>query len=681
MSSGHKSKSGSSTGGTTGGKAIGGSSSGGGGGGRDKKPSKDSGIPKPPSSRGDSGPSKEEEKGRKIKKAPTAGSSGGKDDRGTAGGGGGSKNSGSASKISGSKSTGLHPAGLSQPGPSSGLVPPSKKGKEPTDRPKPRKLEIRSGPSAGAWESGASGSRGESRAGSPDIQSSGSLKLDNDIKRIGAKREQPRISVKYNSPVPLRWDKLSKAEQDFWKRQRLGERYLPIEIEHQIYSYMLDNRVVRQNIPVGQTLVSHSSDYVKHFGRAHTYNFDFALYGPNHATRKAAIAYFQRCNKLILVEYDMPRFKQFIHYHDIPIITDSAALRRCDEHLLYFKIKLAVLPIDMYTDQVTPAPEKRRAKPEQGFILMLEKDFEKLCNMLKFVFSYVLPPAAIIVNDRHQVFKLRTNYRDNSPTLVLKIIKSEALGSDSRDNLERCLKMLIGGGYGLTITSDEENDKIATPQFLADLQQRISPKLIWCQAFVVHQVFTARKVRDAAAARALQGDHVGARQRYAQLLEFQVLSRRALRDELFDEDQNAVERYSLPGMRGVHLDLCIWLELAALVMTSGAPQTRVKYIQTEEPDDWINYIAVFSNNAAIENSMKLTGTHLSLLFRMLSFLDDTMSELREDDDIQEFVELIGQARNPTEQLTEDMAILSPYLVEDNEVWSQSIVEWSKYANY
>ena len=317
-------------------------------------------------------------------------------------------------------------------------------------------------------------------------------------------KPKPKVKVKNGKPqLPGTWP------WSFPKQDPEGciLDMLPQELREHVFSHMLHYEMVQYDPskppqkPYGKEAL-HSIDYHNQAGPscAHAYRFDLALFRVNRNTGRAAQAYFDRENKLVLVYHSVPWFKERIHEADIPIITDDSELRKGDPRLERFTKYDVRMEIHWSMRTMTHREDEtlvfgEEITPDVGSFLMLLSDFDKLCFIIRHDCQLVLNPGVYVVNGNDEPFQLYTSTKNDTPTIIIDINRPDNFNEKRRESLFKQLRTITGGGHQLTITSRDPHDHNKTPEFVADLKKDMAPPLIWIHSWVLNQLETMHEVR------------------------------------------------------------------------------------------------------------------------------------------------------------------------------------------
>jgi hypothetical protein len=436
----------------------------------------------------------------------------------------------------------------------------------------------------------------------------------------------------------------------------------PKELRERVFSFMLDSREVQydpHNPPTSPPprRTPHSTDYFWFNGRAYAYDFSFELFTHcNTETSKVAKASFEALNKLILVEFDSPYLKMYLHQTDVPIITDSECLMHCNTHAIHMRIQWAMTHM-----QPNVVHEDMLAKMS-GRFLMLSTDFDKLCSTLRYLCQYTFPPAVYVLLGQGDPLKLRALTRDDTPRISFRITRPDTLRHNQREQLLQKLRTITGGGYGLGVTSADPNDPLATPEYVDSLQRSMAPPLIWVHSLRTNQLETAKKVY-VTAHKNIDGIKVDGVKRndvvqrhkemYSQLLVWKGEGFFRLYEgfptHLFKGEMRDVCRRTNPIGFSVHAEL---ITLHLLLGTAFSAT----------PIEWASMALQHVNTvdeSLMTGKMRLQLRHLNLIVYMAENQDSRVSELH--DALRSHVQEMSSNTPHYRQAKHDLEILRPLL--------------------
>lgn len=345
-------------------------------------------------------------------------------------------------------------------------------------------------------------------------------------------------------------------------RQLLTEMFPNHRLDAEKVEYDPNNR--KKRFP-------HSLDYKTHHGQAPSYEFSFDLIRKyNVATSRDARAYFMRTNQFILVKYNMGGFKRLLHQFSVPIISDH--LRKWPIAQVHFEITWPVPPLQQLPDG-QPMQRAILCEEQQGHILMLVKDFGKLCDMLKFVCSYNTPPAVYVLSGRGDPVALSTVTTNHSPQVNIRV-KDVVFGQPKTLWYERCQEMMehfkdvTGIGYRLTISCDDKHNPAFTKKNIDAVRALSGPSLIWLHALVMERTITAKQVR-ADAFRRVGNDLPALTWRIYVLFFYHTIKGRDDIRNLWDprtDVRDANDQYNPVIAVGTVLDIYLRIEMSALFL-------------------------------------------------------------------------------------------------------------------
>ena len=293
--------------------------------------------------------------------------------------------------------------------------------------------------------------------------------------------------------------------------------HLPRELRDYIYEYLLDHTWVKYEPcdPRFESKQPHSKLYWKAGGRAPTYDFSMALTHVDKWTSIEAFRCFEKSNTFILVEYNMPQFEAFIHMFDVPIVTNNglgprekpnltrSKLDDCEVHALTMKLVWVTPPL-VEIEHLGRRVNDIRNDSKEGKVLMLAKDFPKLCSALKFLCQYSLPAGVWVGSGRQSSVQIQAKRRTDLLNLTLSVVRRQ-LELSTRAMILRSLQTVLGGGYALTLVGFcDTYDQDA--QLTESMSMTMTPPLIWTRALMWDRLDGALEMKTSAEKLAKQGD-------------------------------------------------------------------------------------------------------------------------------------------------------------------------------
>lgn len=359
----------------------------------------------------------------------------------------------------------------------------------------------------------------------------------------------------------------------------------------------------------------HSSDYFHFQGRAHSWDFCLTLFAVNKSSREEAEAFFFHRNRLILIKFLQPRLKEYLHHAAIPIISDSELLRDCSTHAAYMEVDWEPCMRRDAQGNFNPPLEKSG----KGHFLMMLEDFPKLCRLWKLVAQYQPTPGLYCFSGRGLTLNSRLAGFSGSPKVVFQLARPELFNHKERKALVGQLEQITGFGYDLTITSNDADDIITTPEFLKSLKVLMAPKLIWVHARELDRVNFAAELRE----EILAGDNL--EQTYLRYKDF-ISFYGALREHDLknfvghgvienNPEMNTVVR------QGIGLDFHVHLDFGALCLRVEAEESEIQTWLDKCLNKLVFYLELNRRSSPVPIHRwpplaKLQVLHLWILYRM-----------------------------------------------------------------
>ncbi|KAK3722984.1 hypothetical protein LTR37_002130 [Vermiconidia calcicola] len=286
---------------------------------------------------------------------------------------------------------------------------------------------------------------------------------------------------------------------------------LPRELRDEIYSYLLDARRVKYTPPPDRK-AAHSKMYSNCSGRAHTYKFFTAVLRVNKTIGAEATECLYARQAFILVSFDMPDFSRMLHMANVPIIADDK-LEKFKRHVVSVDVKWTDHPYFTVAQTV----HDKKLDPEQGFVLMLEVEFRRLCEMLRFLCQYTLPRCVYVTSRADTELDARVVQATQMAHIKVTYHEAgaKALSMPQQAGVLRTLAIVIGGGYKLSLSGFSDHS------LARGVKATMAPAIAWPRALEWDRLETAMQKKAEADELANKGDWAGAISRYSVLIDLQ----------------------------------------------------------------------------------------------------------------------------------------------------------------
>lgn len=298
---------------------------------------------------------------------------------------------------------------------------------------------------------------------------------------------------------------------DVPERSRAVADQLPPELMKEVYKYLFEPQIIEYTQPrtytppIDDIPGQHSKSYHENFGRANSYKLDLSLLFVNKATYEFSKEELKdRSATTVAVQFNIPAFQKMVHLCNIPIKTDlgGEAAKAYNAHAVHVNLEWASTPLlRVYQNEGHELPQN------SGKLLMLVRDFPKLCEMLKFMCQYPVPGCAYVVTKVGPA--IRVSKTPPREMLTMKVsIRPEQLKPSQQTKILADIQKIIGAGYNLAITG-------ASNDLVLRMQERMAPRLVWVPALLWDQVDSIMHLKPYADDLAKKRDFHAAWERYS----------------------------------------------------------------------------------------------------------------------------------------------------------------------